>query len=96
MKVGFLTVFLGNMLPLIAADALAADIGAQFDQIVIGQKLREVIDLLGPPDAQINSNTALVSHSQLRWAERGKSYVISLVFDRVIKTKVCTGAVSTC
>jgi hypothetical protein len=75
---------------------LAADLNEKFKQISLGITREAVIALMGAPDAEINANTLGLPHAKLRWnGPQGRSYVVSLIGDRVIITKTCD-AVADC
>jgi hypothetical protein len=74
----------------------AADLNEKFKQISFGITREAVIALMGAPDAEINTNTLGVPHAKLRWnGPQGRSYVVNLIADRVVVTKMCD-AVADC
>lgn len=71
----------------------AEELDTQFQQIKIGMEQDAAISLMGgSPDGKVDANTLSVVHSRLVWqGKAGRVYVITTIFNRVMRMKSCSG-----
>jgi hypothetical protein len=80
-----------SVLPIIGAGA--EDLDGQLQKIKIGMEQDAAVSLMGSsPDGKVDTNTLSINHSRLVWqGKAGRLYVITTLFNRVVRMKSCSG-----
>lgn len=86
----------GALVTFLIANANAADLDAQFNEIAIGAQAEQVLAQLGKPDAEVTWDTLSLQQKRWKWTVGTRAYVVVFMFDRVISKKACTGAAVDC
>jgi len=86
------TTIVAALLHTISLATAADDLDAKFREVTVGLTREAVTALMGRPDADVESQTLTVPHSRLKWTSpAGRSFVVTLIYNRVVRTKSCTG-----
>jgi hypothetical protein len=70
-----------------------ADLDERFRQVAVGLTRDAVTALMGKPDFDVEFDTLTVPSSRLKWSGTdGRSFIVTFVYNRVVMTKICSGA----